>query len=105
MILKANLESKVADMSVVGSVREVGADKRERLAGIALLDLVDILDTAAIKDIAADSVGRICRVGDHPTLLQGFNDTADKTSLRIVGVNMKQHSPLLFSTHLNCKEL
>ena len=59
-------EGEVAHLGVAGDLRKGRADEGERFFLVPLLDLIDPFDTLLAEDTAADSVGRVCRIGYDP---------------------------------------
>ena len=84
-------EGAVLDDRVARDVGEVGADERELLRLVHLLDLVEPVDRPLVEEIAAQPVHRVGRITDDFAGFERVDGTADLARLGMVGIDRKQH--------------
>ena len=81
----------VLDDGVAGDAPEIGADERELLRVIHLLDLIKPVDRLLAEEIAADAVDGVGRIADDLAGLERFGGAPDLARLRVHRIDGKQH--------------
>ena len=74
---------------------EIGADETERLLLASSLDPVNLLNPFFVEQIAPQPVGGIRRVDHKPSVAQDFHSLPDQPHLRVLAVDVDQHTVLL----------
>ena len=82
----------VVDDGVLRDVGEIGADERERVRAVHALDGVETLDGVLAREVAAEAVDRVGRVGDDAAVLQRVYRAPDLARLGVIGVDARAAS-------------
>lgn len=69
-------------------MREIGTNKTHRFITVSPFEKINSLKGLFVKDIAADTVNRIGRVGNNAPLFQDIDNPVYEPFLRIIRIDM-----------------